>query len=423
MDGYLSMRDRAPTILRGVPFFSGREAEISVFREVANDLSRAYTANATIVVEGPPGAGKSALMCQFMEEMRSLPPVGVREWLPVLISASDSESPTDIADAIDRAIVSRLSEELLASKSVEPILLDRLSEYWGKLNLVQAMDKAKEFFDRGGSALGFSLGTSHKGPPKSIAQAATRRPSWQSWQIVLLIDEAQVIKPGVTNAGYGTLSMLHQGLSQAPLSFCAFGLPGTQQALSEVGISRLADSRCIRLGGISDTAAQQMIERCFKRFGVVSGEQWLKAILDRASNWPQHLAVYLNAAIRQIRNTGNDSMDARIAGLDKAMREGDRSRANYYRQRIARLNQYNIEFGELAMELAKLIQETNLQIHTSDLMKAIRAFYPKMTSADITQFIQESEHSGFLAPTNDDKYAYCVPIPSFARYLLDAGSA
>ncbi|MCY4265600.1 MAG: hypothetical protein OXE78_12215, partial [Gammaproteobacteria bacterium] len=273
------------------------------------------------------------------------------------------------------------------------------------------------------SALGFSLGASREGPPKSITQAATRRPAWQSWQIMLMIDEAQDIKAGMTNAGYGTLRVLHQGLSQAPLSFCAFGLPGTQQALGEVGVSRLVDGRSIRLGGISDTAARQMIDRCFKHFGVKGGETWLELILNRASNWPQHLAVYLNAAIRQIRSAGTQSMNARATDKDKALYEGDQSRANYYRQRLARLTRHNIEFGVLAMELAKLIQETNLQIHTSDLMKAIRTFYPNMTSADITQFIQESEYSGFLAPTNDDKYAYYVPIPSFARYLLDAGSA
>ena len=57
---YLLLKDRAPMTGRGVPFFSGREAEISAFREMANGLSLGDGANATIVVEGPPGAGKSA---------------------------------------------------------------------------------------------------------------------------------------------------------------------------------------------------------------------------------------------------------------------------------------------------------------------------------------------------------------------------
>ena len=109
-------RDRAQMTGRGVPFFSGREAEISAFRKVANALLLGRQGNATIVVEGPPGAGKSALMGQFMEEMRSFPPAGSgRRWLPVEIDAEVAESPADIADEIDRAIVARLAKGLLAT--------------------------------------------------------------------------------------------------------------------------------------------------------------------------------------------------------------------------------------------------------------------------------------------------------------------
>ncbi len=75
---FVSDRDRAQITGRGVPFFSAREAEIHAFRKVANALLLGRQGNATVVVEGPPGAGKSALMSQFMEEMRSFPPAGER---------------------------------------------------------------------------------------------------------------------------------------------------------------------------------------------------------------------------------------------------------------------------------------------------------------------------------------------------------
>ena len=69
VERYLLLKDRAPMTGRGVPFFSGREAEIGTFRDMVKGLSLGYCANATIVVEGPPGSGKSALMSQFMEEL------------------------------------------------------------------------------------------------------------------------------------------------------------------------------------------------------------------------------------------------------------------------------------------------------------------------------------------------------------------
>ena len=159
VEDFLSDEDRAQITGRGVPFFSGREAEVGVFRRAVNALSRGRCGNATIVVEGPPGAGKSALMCQFMEEMQSLPPteIGGRRWLPVPLSASDAESPPNIADAIDEAIVARLAADLLAANA-PPVrskettgLVEKLSEYWGgDLNLTRAREKAKAFFDRGG---------------------------------------------------------------------------------------------------------------------------------------------------------------------------------------------------------------------------------------------------------------------------------
>jgi len=424
---FLADGDRAQITGRGVPFFSGRESELGVFRRVVNALSRDRRGNATIVVEGPPGVGKSALMCQFMEEMRSLPPTGARgrRWLPVPVSAGEAESPPYLADAIDAAIVGQLSADLLASgglprKSAEAAgLVGKLSEYWGGgLDLARARTKAKEFFDRGGSVMGFSLGASRKGPPKTISEAADRRSNtWQSWEIILMIDEAQGIEPGGRHAGGGTLSALHQGIVRAPVSFCAFGLPGTLLALGDIGVSRLSGGRAIHLRGLDDRAAGQTVERCFNLFGVEGGTPWREAILARAANWPQHLAAYLNAAIRQLREASPERMDAGQADLGAAVREGDRARANYYRQRMARLTRRNIEFGNLARGLAPLFGEREARLSTTELTRTARSVWPDMSDADITQFIRDAEHSGFLAPA-DEGDAYSMPIPSFASHLL-----
>jgi len=422
---FLADEDRAQITGRGVPFFSGRESELGVFRRAVNALSRDRRGNATIVVEGPPGVGKSALMCQFMEEMRSLPPAGAggRRWLPVPLSAGDAESPPDIADAIDAAIVSRLAADLLASASAEAGLLERLGDYWGKLDPAGAKAKAREFLDRGGSVLGFSLGASREGPPRSIAQAAARRPAWHSWQVVLMIDEAQGIRPGAANAGGGTLSALHQGIVRAPVSFCAFGLPGTLLALGDVGVSRLSGGRAIHLRGLDDKAAGQTVERCFNLFSVEGGTPWREAILARAANWPQHLAAYLNAAIRQLREASPERMDAGDADLKAAMREGDRARARYYEQRLARLRRRHGGFERLAKALAPALLERGGSLPYNELFDLVeelgrRIFPPSGTNA--TQFIQDAEHSGFLAPAGDE-HAYLMPIPSFASHLLGDG--
>ncbi len=430
VEDFLSDEDRAQITGRGVPFFSGREAEVGVFRRAVNALSRGRCGNATIVVEGPPGAGKSALMCQFMEEMQSLPPteIGGRRWLPVPLSASDAESPPNIADAIDEAIVARLAADLLAANA-PPVrskettgLVEKLSEYWGgDLNLTRAREKAKAFFDRGGSVMGISLGAARDGPPNSISEAARRRrAAWHSWQIVLMIDEAQGIRPGKPYAGEGTLSTLHQGIARVPVSFCAFGLPGTLMALADVDVSRPTGGRTIHLGGLDQAAAQHTVNRCLQAFGVGNSARLSDAIIARASNWPQHLALYLNAAIRQISLNSPSEMNAEHADVEVAIREGDRGRAKYYGQRLARIRRYHGGFERLARELVPILRDRGGRLPYSDLFDLVEEVGRRTSSlsgTNATQFIQDAEQSGLLAPS-DDGENYAMPIPSFAGYLL-----
>lgn len=115
---YLDQDDRArPDLLRGMPFFSGREAEVRTFRHMVNTIFRGKTANTTIAVEGPPGAGKSALLCQFAEELRTLPPVSERRWLPVLMGGGEALAPQDVMLAVDDAIAVRPAHDALNAPS------------------------------------------------------------------------------------------------------------------------------------------------------------------------------------------------------------------------------------------------------------------------------------------------------------------
>ena len=429
---FVSDRDRAQITGRGVPFFSGREAEIRMFRKVANALLLERQGNATVVVEGPPGAGKSALMSQFMEEMRSFPPVAPvgRRWLPVEIDAESAESPPGIANRIDEAIIVRLAKGVLAlgegpEKAVETAgLVEKLGTYWGAgLSVEKARSKARALLDRGGSLLGVSLGASRDEPPRTLDEAAGRRPAWQSWQIVLLIDEAQQLVRGQPHAGRGTLSALHKGTVRAPVSFCAFGLPGTLAALADAGVSRPTGGRTILLGGLDDTAARHMVNRCFEALGVTNGAAWREAILARSANWPQHLATYLAEAIEQIREASPEGGDAGAADLEAAMRTGDLERAEYYGRRLSRLGRHCGEFEEVARELVPFLRDRGGTASYSTLLNRVNEIMrakPSLAGASATDFVRDAEHAGLLVVSTGRGGRVCsMPIPSFAGYLLD----
>ncbi len=52
------------------PFFSGRDAEYEVFRRALNSLRLGHIGGGTMIFQGAPGVGKSALMLECMEAVR-----------------------------------------------------------------------------------------------------------------------------------------------------------------------------------------------------------------------------------------------------------------------------------------------------------------------------------------------------------------
>ena len=111
---FVGYRDRAKLIDdRGPPFFSGREHEINVFRRMLEDASGGILADSTYVVEGPSGAGKTALMAQCIGEVVACPRTNAgKDWLPVVVHSSISNSAQAVGRAVDRAIASHVSKQI-----------------------------------------------------------------------------------------------------------------------------------------------------------------------------------------------------------------------------------------------------------------------------------------------------------------------
>ena len=425
LEDFLSDVDRAELDGRGVPFFSGRETEIMAFRSIVNRLSRGRQGNATIVVEGPPGAGKSALLAQFQEEISGLPPTesGQRQWLPVFLPANFAEAPKEIARAIDRAISRRLADQILRSESLPaPALAARFQAAVGKKGGVKNVrEAARKLAERGGGAFGMSIGPRPHEPIASIGDAVARRAEqWGDWQIVLLIDEAQQISDQRPGDVSGTLSAIHQGGIPAPISFCAFGLPGTWAALEGVNVSRSLGGADLRVATLDESATRNAVKRCFEAFEVRNAQAWQQAIVERSANWPQHLATYLVSALSEIRRQSprQQLLDARAASLAAAMAHGDEGRRSYYARRFERLTRGNGHFQAYAETVVSLFRERGGRLSWKEIKSALRENDSSIGNDEVNRFTMMAEHSGLIrrdpsAPT------YQMPIPSFAGYLLN----
>ena len=419
---FLADRDRDQILDGGGrPFFSGREREVSAFREVANALGMNRQGNATLVVEGPPGAGKSALMMQFVEEMRGLPPTGddERRWLPVLLDGAVALSPDEVMAAIDEAIAKRLAADLVTGRGGKQAERD-LAAFLGCEALRGALSVARGIQTRGISAMGSSVGGAGEPRPDTIQHAARLRGrKWAKWQVVLMVDEAQGISGAAPGAAPGTLSAIHQGLGQAPISFCAFALPGTWDALSRVGVSRISAFHDLPLAGLDGAASRMAVDRCFERFGVRDAEAWARAIVDRSAGWPQHLSVYLHGALSVLKERAgadNDEVGSvRGASLRSAIALGDEARSDYYRRRLQRLDRDNPRHRRYGMDVARWLRGPNQPLPVHEALDRLGREHGLADEAGIA-FLAAARHSGLFAEDADGNLT--APIPSFAGHLL-----
>ena len=433
LDEFLALGDQARISKRGQPFFSGREKEISAFRKVANDLFLGQRRDATIVVEGPFGAGKTALLSQFMREMAFLPPTGsgARRWLPVPIDASAAEVPLAIGDAVDRAIVYELSWNLLSSepdggRAMEPSqrLRDFLRGLRSPINwdLESTRDTAKRIVD---GELGVYCGSIS--PKDRIDRIASQRAAaWSEWQIVLMIDEAQNISSSAPGAIPGTLSSIHQGLVPSPLSFCAFGLPGTAAALANAGVPRPSGERSFRLSGLDSTAAAMAVRRCLKQYGATHTEEWQHGILERSARWPQHLTAQLRGALTLLNGkpiAEKSIGDVRRSSLERALALGDEGRADDFQARTDRLNQRHPLASEKAKALASIMQAgpEGPAAGRDEVIKALMSDPWPLSGSDVRDFLWDAEQCGFMAPSGDGE-RFVMPIPTFSEHLLKGNS-
>ena len=461
---FLSTQDRAKLLSQqGVPFFSGRESEVNVFRRALIGLEQGLLADATIAVEGPPGAGKTALMAQCIGEVAMRPPTPEgREWLPVIVEPDDTNSPEAFGRTIDRAIARRLAstdhqdqaKQILAeiaglvelapkdqagearevadfirhtAKRMAAARRDEINAVMDRTaqNLAALLPRIKSagraILDRGFSITGFAIGAAQATPQVSIADVASARGGgWDPYQIALFVDEAQMIPARNPNTGQpsSVLSRIHQGRAGAALSLCVFGLPGTSEALADAGISRTVAERSIRLGPLDQSDCEKAARRCLGQFQVANADGWVANIVARSNEWPQHLAGYLVAAMSEIGEhpAPCGGYDAAQASLERAIAAGNTTRQQYYEQRrksLGRTGQL-----QLARRLAPELRASG-PLSEERLQAAIGEAEPGCTKDERREFIQAAIRAGFLEERQE---GYAMPIPSFAAHLLNEPS-
>ena len=384
------------------PFFRGREEEYGVYRSAVTSLSEGIVGGGTMVIQGAPGAGKSALMEECMEAVRrhSTPEA---PWVAVAIRPETLNSAVDVMILLIEAAnaenerLSKMAPGAIAGKLKG--LLETGRKFYGELS------------ERGIGLAGVSIG----GKPEAGSNGDTYIPServfrdaaplLENLHLVVLVDEAQNIP--VSGPTKGVMDCLHNPPANIPLVAAFFGLSDTQDVLRQCGLSRFADERVVTLEPLPDEDAACAIRSAFDAYGFTGTpedrEVWVSRLADLSQGWPQHINRVAVAAARVICDNGG-CIDGAL--LEQVLESGRKRKDAYYAGRLAAASRPPWVYRQMAL----VAREKGGVLPYDDL----RQFLAEET---LDEFLTNALHVGLLAQTKHLPYHYQIPIPSFGDYL------
>ena len=282
------------------PVFVGRENELAKL-----ELALKRTAGAEQpprgmfrVVQGLPGAGKTALCERFLASIEGLN-VGSRRTFGVKLHPADlSRPPLELA--------MQITEELPvgALQAHFRNLVSTSSQVLGAKRSIFEMTNANHGLSRDSGLTG-------------CLNVYAERHWGRNLAIALAFDEMQACPP--TKESIAALGVLHEALHKARIAVFCFGLQNTATHLrEELKLSRLSKAAEMPLGPLEDSQGRQLVQGTLDALGVSTGtpawrryieersfdapawEGWRRRLVDeidaRSGNFPHHLVVGLLAA-------------------------------------------------------------------------------------------------------------------------------
>ncbi len=405
-DVWLIQSDRAEVGREA--FFCGRDYEYEIFRRAMKSLSCGRVGGGTLIFQGAPGAGKSALMQECMEAIQchSTPE---DPWVAVSLPPGSLAS----ADDVIMYLVGAANKESQRLSRIDPNSTAR------KLNdLLHLGEKLyEELSERGIRIAGLSVGgkSGDANRPSSSTRAGQMflrtAPLLENCRLAVFVDEAQNIP--IENATQDVLDCLHRDTQGISLVTAFFGLSDTEAVLRQCGLSRLPDERTVDLEPLLLEDATNSLRRMLSTYYAGTDEEhavWANALAELSQGWPQHVNRIGVAAGRVIRsNDGRLDLDL----LEYALEAGAKRKNAYYARQLAATGLDS----QLYKQLALAADQHPKGILSLKQLRRISARELGEAQVPFDKFLTRTLHFGLLAPVKNLPQHYRFPIPSMGEYL------
>ena len=349
------------------PYLAGREPEQTVFRKVMGDLRSGVPVPRSLVLYGPRGNGKTALLAWAEREAEGDDRLEVR-WL----TGGSVPAP--------EALARRL----------------QLSSLFGRLSA--------DSISFGGVGVSLRQGEDYPPLEEALEARAKTRP------LLILLDEAHTLKPEV---GQWLLNAAQVAGRRSPFLLVLAGTPDLAARLSEMGASFWNRAEQLPLGRLDETAAAEAIRRPLAVDGIAIEEEALARIVRESHGYPFFVQLWGQAVWDRIRGSATGAGVVTTAVLEEASGGFVAQRNRYYLDRFRELKKGNLLPAARAVAAA-FRDETSL----SDA-----AFERALGGGDAdgpgsAEAAEALEHLGFVWQAGGTP-SWEPGIPSLMDYMLE----
>ena len=352
------------------PHLAGREREQRLFRSRLALLDRGEPPPSEIILYGPRGNGKTALLVWMEQEASSVPGVDA-----IRITPSEFDSKTEFAEIL-------------------------LPESWWETA------RPAEFTVRG-----FPRRPGEDAPAPRVRSVLEVRSAKKP--LILLLDEAHTLEPEVGRALLNAAQVVGQ---EAPFLLVLAGTPNLRARLQTMGASFWNRSQKLRIGRLDESAAADAIRRPLESGEASISEEAVEHIVRESHGYPYFLQLWGTAVWNRI--TADPSVSRqRVETADTAACQSvfESERKDYYLDRFNELEE--AELLEAARSVAESFADRQ-QVGREEILAAVRRAPGFEDREKAVAARRTLDHLGFVWQAAGTP-CWEAGIPSLMDYLLE----